>query len=325
MLAVAAEGEPYMKEMSVWSDIRAVKEFAAVTVPEEIDYPRTRFVRFRDVFAEALGGGKRLGICGLWDISSRLLDRIRSAAEAEIVDADQILIEMRLIKSPAEIACLAEAGRIACQGYEKLLAACVPGASERQVAGIAEGACRSAGAEAVNFHVMGSGPRTNLVIPRAAQRIIADGDMVISSLAIQYEGYVATVEFPFVAGKANDAQRQLLDTLFEAANVQLRHLRAGAITGQMVREVRDVFRRKKLDQFDLYPPMHGCGLAEAESPYPNEDSTYEFRTGMCVNSDISLFGTPVGSNRLEEGFTISDAGPQSLTPLIRELSAKRGN
>ncbi len=65
--------------------------------------------------------------------------------------------------------------------------------------------------------------------------------------------------------------------------------------------------------------MHGIGLAEAESPYPDEKSTYPLRAGMCVNSDISLFGHPAGSNRIEEGFLITAEGPESITPFIRRL------
>ena len=77
-----------------------------------------------------------------------------------------------------------------------------------------------------------------------------------------------------------------------------------------------------MTEYDLYPPMHGIGLAEAESPYPDENATYLFETGMCVNSDISIWGHPAGSNRIEEGFVITEAGPESITPFIRELVAK---
>jgi Xaa-Pro aminopeptidase len=89
----------------------------------------------------------------------------------------------------------------------------------------------------------------------------------------------------------------------------------------MVRAVKAVFEARGLKQYDVYPPMHGIGLAEAESPYPDENATYAFRAGMCVNSDISLFGHPAGSNRIEEGFLILEDGWESLTPLIREAIA----
>ena len=323
VFAGAPEGEHYAREMCVWSDVRNIKEFACVSVPEEIDYPLAKFSSLKAVLGQVLGGGKRLAIVGGWDIPAPIFQRLKDAVPGmETVDAAKVLQELRLIKSAAEIACLREAGRQACLGYEKLMAACVPGNTERQAAGAGEGAARMAGAEDINFMVFGSGPRTATIIGRTTERVMRDGDMVMAAMAVQYEGYVATVEFPFVVGRATDGQKRFLSALFEAANVQLGFLKDGAIAGEMVRAVKAVFQKHNLSKYDVYPPMHGIGLAEAESPYPDERATYPLRAGMCVNSDISLFGHPDGSNRIEEGFVIAASGPESLTPGIRALVAR---
>jgi len=323
ILAGAPEGELYAREMSVWRDLRNVKEFACVSVPEEIDYPLANFSSFKAILKEILAGGKRLGIVGLKDISAPVMERIKNAAAGlQIVDAAEIITELRIIKTANEIACLREAGRQACLGYRKLLEAAVPGNTETMAAGAAEGAARAAGAEDINFTVFGSGKRAATIIGRATQKVIEDGDMIMAALAVQYEGYVATVEYPFVAGKANAGQKRFLGALFEAADVQQKYLADGVIAGEMVRAVKTVFRKHGLTKYDVYPPMHGIGLAEAESPYPDENAKYALTEGMCVNSDISLFGHPDGSNRIEEGFVITKKGPESLTPFIREMCRK---
>ena len=208
---------------------------------------------------------------------------------------------------------------MACIGYPELVANAVPGNTELQAIAQAEAASLAAGAEAINFMVFGSGPRTATIVGRPTKRIIEDGDMIMAAMAVQYQGYIATVEYPFVAGKASDAQKRLLGAMFEAADVQLGYFKNDVISGEMVRSVKAVFEKHGLSKYDVYPPMHGIGLAEAESPYPDENATYLLRAGMCVNSDISLFGNSVGSNRIEEGFVISDNGPISLTPYIRQL------
>jgi Xaa-Pro aminopeptidase len=217
---------------------------------------------------------------------------------------------------------LKEAGRQACEGYKKLLEYAVDGNPETMAAGAAEGAARMAGAEDINFMVFGSGVRTETVIGRATNKIMRNGEMLMAAMAVQYQGYVSTVEYPFVIGTPNDEQKKLLNVLFEAANVQQEFLRAGCVSGEMVRKVKAVFAKYNMTQYDLYPPMHGIGLAEAESPYPDENAEYKFESGMCVNSDISLWGHPAGSNRIEEGFVITENGPESITPFIRELVAK---
>lgn len=323
VVAGAPEGEIYAREMSVWSDYRNVREFACVSVPEEIDYPLAKFSSFREILSDTLKGGKRLGVVGFWDIPGPIMERLRAAApDAEIIDAMSVITKLRMIKSPAEIACLREAGRQACIGYAELMKYAVDGNPETMAAGAAEGAARMAGAEDINFTVFGSGPRAATIIGRATNRIMRNGDMVMAAMAVQYAGYVATVEYPFVIGKPSEGQKRFLAALFEAAQIQQGFLRAGVVSGEMVRQVKKVFARHKLSEYDVYPPMHGIGLAEAESPYPDENAVYSFEKNMCVNSDISLFGHPDGSNRIEEGFVITDGTPESLTPLIRELIAK---
>ena len=117
----------------------------------------------------------------------------------------------------------------------------MPGNTETQAAAAGEGAARAAGAEAITFTIFASGQRTNTIIGRATNKVIQDGDMIMAALAVQYQGYIATAEFPFVAGKASAQQKLLLDALFAAAEVQLGYLKDGAIAGEMVRAVKAVF------------------------------------------------------------------------------------
>ena len=323
IFAGAPEGEKYAREMCVWEDIRNVREFACVSVPEEIDYPLAEFSSFRDILGEVLKTGKRLGVAGFYDMSGFIAKRLNDACPGlETVDAAGILNELRLIKTPAEIACLRRAGELACIAYREFMKYAIPGNTELKAARAAEGAARMAGAEAINFTVCGTGKRADTVIGRPTEKIIEDGDMVMCAVAVQYAGYVSTVEYPFVAGTPSDGQKRFLRALFEAANEQQKFLHDGVRSGDMVRAVKAVFARHGLSEYDVYPPMHGIGLAEAESPYPDTESDYFLRSGMCVNSDISLFGHPDGSNRIEEGFVITEKGPESLTPLIRELVVK---
>ena len=68
VFAGAPEGERYAREMCVWNDVRNIKEFACVSVPEEIDYPLAKFSSLAEILREVLHGGKRLGLMGRWDM-----------------------------------------------------------------------------------------------------------------------------------------------------------------------------------------------------------------------------------------------------------------
>ncbi len=325
ILLVAPECYQYAIEMSVWDDIRIVHEMEMAYVADTIEYSSTHpFTSLGEIFSDVLEGKnpKKISVCGIDAMSVITLDAIREAGGgAEILNGDKIVYGMRLYKSEAEIQLLKRTWEICDKGYQAILDANLIGLTERQAAAIGEKAARDAGAESIVFTIFATGERTNSVIGRATERVIQEGDMVMACLAIQYEGYIASDEWPFVAGgnPARD-QLELIYHLIVAEDIGIKMIRDGIVAGQVVRKIRDHFQANGLSKYDLYPPIHGNGLAEAESPYPDENTQYEFRKGMTINFDVSLFGLPeVGSNRIEEGFIISNDGLIALSPLISGL------
>lgn len=319
MVLCAPEGEQVAKEMSVWKDVRLVPDFLCVTVPDEIDYPLATYTSFKALAEEfrAKAPLKRLGVSGMDDMSAGLQKNIAESFGCELIDIAPVLFEMRLQKSPDEIACIREAARLAEVGYKALLEADIIGKTERYAAAIAEGAARAAGAEAVIFTVFGSGDRSAKIIGRPENKIIEDGDMIMCALAIQYEGYVSTCELPFAVGNYSAETKRVLDVLIKASAAGYPYLKAGVPMKNFVCAVREHFRAEGLAEYDVYPPLHGIGCAEAESPYPDENTTETFKAGMTVNTDISLFGLNGGSNRIEEGFIITEDGAETLFPFMR--------
>ncbi len=324
-ILAAPEGEHVCREMSVWPDIRLIPDFACVTVPDEIEYPHANYTDFNKVLQElkAQYGLKRLGIVGLDAMSHQVYRSILASADGvEIVDANELMFKLRLRKSAYEIDCLREAARIADEGYKALMKETAVGRTELEIAAAAYEASTRAGAESIPFCLVASGERINTIIGRPTRKRVENGDMVMAALAVQYEGYVATVGFPFVVGEMSAEQRAFIDYLLEANDRALPYIKVGGRQSEMVGAVKSYFRDCGVDRYDLYPPLHGCGVAEAEMPYPNESTIGLFEAGMTVNTDISLFGHPAGSNRIEEGFVLTENGCEPMSKLVRQLSAE---
>ncbi len=320
VLLCAPEAEKLAYEMSAWKNIKVVKDFLCVTVPDEINYPHARYTDFYEMAKElnAAGTIEVLGVSGLDAMPQGLLQTIKSAFSCKVEDANHILYELRLKKSDNEIACIKEAARIADVAFKALMDADIIGKTERYAAGIAEGTARKEGAEAIVFTVFGSGDRSATIVGRPENKIIEDGDMIMCALAVQVAGYVATCEVPFAVGNFSEETKRVIDVLIRASDAGLPYLKPGVPMGQFVQAVKDYFKAEKLSEYDIYPPLHGIGCAEAESPYPDENTKDVFVEGMTVNTDISLFGLQGGSNRIEEGFMITKDGAQSLSPFVRE-------
>jgi Xaa-Pro aminopeptidase len=202
--------------MSAWSDIRLVRDVGMSYVPEEVEFTNITFTSLGDVVGEFGGsaGPSGVKICGFDAMSVALFERLkRMLGKATIENGDSALHDLRLVKSPAEVRMLAEAWRICDAGYRAVLDADLVGLTENQAAALGEKAARDAGAEHIVFSVFGSGERRNTVVGRPTRRVIREGDMNMYALAVQYEGYIASDEWPFVAGhKPTRAQEEFIDT-----------------------------------------------------------------------------------------------------------------
>lgn len=318
----APEGEMLCREMSAWDDIRLVPDFTCVTVPDEIEYPFAHYTTFENVFLEIKEKTKlkRVGIAGIDAMSTYLFENIKkSIDDAEIVDANDILLSLRLIKSDSEVKCLQKAAEIADFAYSVMMKAVRPGVTELELAGLAIGEVMKQGAEHAPFCLVSSGERVNTIIGRATNKVIQDGDMVMATLAVQYEGYIATFGFPFVVGHASETQKVFITYLIDAYESAIIYLKAGNAQSILVSAVKEYFKNHELSEYDLYPPLHGCGLSEAESPYPNEHTESIFLENMTVNTDISIFGHKYGSNRIESAFVVKKDGYIPMSKLIVKL------
>ena len=102
-----------------------------------------------EVVAEVVGDAARVGL----DLNSycmpvkRFRHMARLLGGAEFVDLSDVLMAMRLRKSPAEIEIMRTAAAIADDAMRRAIAAAVPGTSSRRAASVASGAFVEQGAD----------------------------------------------------------------------------------------------------------------------------------------------------------------------------------
>ena len=133
------------------------------------------------------------------------------AARSEIADLDPVLDTMRMIKSPAEIALIREATRIASLGILEGMKAAEPGMFEYEIEAIADYVFKRHNAMGIGyFALVATG--TNAAWPHyhAAQSRLADGDLVLFDYAPDFKYYTSDVTRMFPAnGKFSPRQREL--------------------------------------------------------------------------------------------------------------------
>ena len=100
--------------------------------------------------------GERIGIVGISRIMPVAdLEAIRGLQpRVEFVDADALLAPIKAVKSPAEFELYKDACEIMDDGFDVLVEALKPGATEAEIAGAVEGAVRARGCLATIIHVL---------------------------------------------------------------------------------------------------------------------------------------------------------------------------
>lgn len=145
-----------------------------------------------------------------------------------------------MVKSPAEIAYVREAARLADLGLDRAVEVAAPGVFEGDVLAALQGAIFEGGGDfPANEVIIGSGPRALLFRSAAGMRRMDAVDQLSLEWAGSYRHYHAAMMRTLVVGEASDYQRRLFDAVREATEAMTEALTPDRPVG----EVDDAHRR----------------------------------------------------------------------------------
>jgi Xaa-Pro aminopeptidase len=319
VLLIEPESETYARDRSRIPTIRKVLSYRESAEP---DYPDIPISSFAEVFAEACDGRpvKRLGIVGRAIFPRVIDDEIRKALPGvEMVVADAIVGDMRIIKSPNEITLLKEAFRINEIAIQEGLEQMRPAMTELQAVGLAQQSLYSHGAEyeAHPQYVM-CGSTTNHAISRLTRRPLVPREMIQLNLGAQLGGYSLSVGRPCCFGKMPGEMRRLVEVGLEAHLKTMEFMRAGVPAKEVVRQFEEFVRSRGCGENFLYGPCHGIGLIEVERPWMESSSEYVLQENMTFQVDTFLHTDSYGL-RWEDGVRATADGVEQLSTCRQEV------
>lgn len=285
-------------------------------------YPELDADTFNDAFnAIGVTGRKlRIGVASWLDTNLVQMEAIKSAfSEAEIVRADHIMVELRSVKSPNEIACLKEGYRIAEIASQKVIEEIEPGKTELQMVGVAQQVIYDEGAEyeGLPMYVF-SEESTRHAISRSNYRKLKKGDIVQLNLSAKVDGYSASIGYPVFLGKLDGKRRDVVLFGREAHFWTQDQLKSGVIAADVAKGYYNYFKNNGFEENFVYGPMHGTGLIEVEAPWVETSSTYPFKDNMTFQIDTFISTDSFGV-RWEKGIAIGKDGCEVLSPEIGKL------
>ncbi|MBU0477166.1 Xaa-Pro peptidase family protein [bacterium] len=319
MLLGGPESEPFAK---LDSSITETRNFPVFMVPDE-EYPNATIIDFPTLFKELnskLGTVKRVGLVGAGrmpaDCHRQIVDGFKGV---ELVDITQDFVELRYIKSSWELEQIRQAFKLADFCYDAMKEKIVPGVSEIEVAAEGEYVARSRGASGFGFSaIVGSGERSNAVVPTASSKALEIGELVMLGISPKVRGYAGVVgDVLPVSGVYSKKQKECLNYLKEAFNLTKEQLISGKAGKEIDAPARAYFEKHDLLKYLVCPFAHTIGLHEAESPFFGPNSDDVLKPGMTVCIDVSFFGHPeFNGARIETGYEITEKGAVPLSQKI---------
>ena len=285
-------------------------------------YPELKPSNFKDVF-KALGvtGQKlRIGVCSLLDTTVVMMEDLKACyPDAEIIDAFDIMVALRSIKSENELNCLREGFRITNLAMEEVRKNLRAGVTELQMVGVAQRVIYENGAEyeGLPMYVF-SEKSTRHAISRPSYRTIEKGDVVQLNLSAKVDGYSPSIGYPVCVGKLTPEKRRIIEFGLEAHKWTENQLKAGVYASDIASGFNKMFKERGFGDNFLYGPCHGIGMIEVEAPWMESSSSYTLKPNMTFQID-TFVSTDTFGIRWEKGIVITESGFERLCEPIGEI------
>ncbi len=313
VLIIGPESLTYAQGRSVVPTILKMVEYRESAEPQ---YPGIPVASYQDVVKRAMPGQKlrKLGIVA-WSITTLpVWMRLQSDLPGvEFVKADDTLINLRIVKSPGEIALMKKAFEVSEIAIDAILGEIKPGMTELQVIGIAQREIYKHGGE-YEGHALYCfcGPATNNAISRPTHNRIRKHEMIQLNIGARVGGYSSSVGLPFSIGKLPERKQCLLAFGLEAHLKTIDLMQAGKPAAAVVQEYEAWVKAQGFGRFMLYGPCHGIGMMEVERPWMESTSTYGLQENMTFQVDTFFYDKDFGL-RWENGVRVKKGGVERLS------------
>ncbi len=285
---------PRDRDREIWTGRRAGVEGAKAEYGADEAYPVAEIEERLSALLDRSGPlWYRLGFDPAWDARvARILNGLRAKVRAgakppeRIVDPAVVIHEMRLVKSPDEIARLRRAAEITAEAHLAAMRDGRPGAREYQVQAEIEYAFRRRGGSGPGYGtIVAAGPNSCVLHYRAGPDVLQDGQVCLVDAGGEYQLYTADVSRTFpVSGMFTRAQRTLYDLVLEAQLEAIATVKPGAT----IDAIHDLAVRR------LTEGMIRLGLLEGSAEERIADGSckkyYMHRTSHWLGMDVHDVG-----------------------------------
>jgi Xaa-Pro dipeptidase len=238
----------------------------------------------------------------------------------DVRDAQQVMLDARLIKSPDEIMLLSTAAAMVDGVYQDITEALKPGIRENEIVALANKRLYEMGSDDVEAINAVSGERCNPHPHNFSDRLIRPGDQAYFDIIQSFNGYRTCYYRTFAVGRATQSQRDAYSRAREWIDAAIDLARPGTGTDEIARlwpQAEEFGFDNEMAAFGLQFG-HGLGLGLHERPIISRlnslDHPVELREGMVFALETYCPASDgYSAARIEEEVVVTAEGATVLT------------
>ena len=287
---------------------------------EFIEVPRRLFAKTGETAKET--GLRRLGFDPSHLTCERREELAAGAGEVELAPAGRLVEELRMVKSPEEIAQIRAAAGLADRALAHIAGLLRPGVSEREVALEGEFLMRRDGAEAAAFDIIiASGPNSALPHAETSERELQPGDLVVVDIGARVGGYCSDMTRTYAVGEASERAQEVYRVVHRAQRQAVAAVRPGAVCRELDSLARSAIEAGGYGEYFGHGLGHGVGLEVHEAPRLGKEEEKQLVAGNTVTVEPGIYLPEMGGVRLEDLLAVTSDGAETLTesPMPAEL------
>jgi Xaa-Pro dipeptidase len=237
-----------------------------------------------------------------------------------VVDAQQLMLDARAIKSPDEIMLLTQAAAMVDGVYQDIVEALKPGIRENEIVALASKRLYEMGSDQVEAINAVSGERCNPHPHNFSDRLIRPGDQAFFDIIQSFNGYRTCYYRTFSVGSATGSQRDAYTRAREWMDAAITMVKPGVGTDEIAQlwpAATDFGFADEMAAFGLQFG-HGVGLGLHERPIISRLNSMrepiEIRPGMVFALETYCPASDgFSAARIEEEVVVSEAGAHVIT------------
>lgn len=313
---VVTQGQDNLALGSYATDVRGYTDLFAFPQAVVIQALRDAGAAGGSVGAE-LGQEQRMGMP-----AGAFQDLTSAVPDVAFVDAAEVIVKLRMVKSEEEIAYIRKAGEVTARARQRLFGMIRPGMTERETARLLRRLILEEGGDGTSFVMLllgipGSRNAFGYDRPLEAGQVVGvDTGARLGMYTIDYTRWG-------VLGTATDALRRMYDALLEVNRSMAAALGPGVPCSEIYRAGSEAIDKvcSKTNELERYGPSrmgHGQGMLITEPPSIHPDDETPLAPGMVLSTEPGL--SAAGVQMLwEDVFVITDNGSVQITAESDEL------